>query len=126
MNHPTIAYLLAASAAALLPGAGALAQATKAPAAVAAGSYECWANGAARLLMNFKIVDGKRYASTEGERGAYNYDPANGQIGFKGGHLDGAMPKGFTAVYREPKGRPTVSFRSARGSEAAFCEKVGK
>jgi hypothetical protein len=33
------------------------------------------------------------------------------------------MPAGFFAIYHEPQGRPTVSFRSERNSEAAFCQK---
>lgn len=39
------------------------------------------------------------------------------------GRLAEAMPAGFTAVDHEKNGRPTVSFRSARGSEASFCER---
>jgi hypothetical protein len=35
------------------------------------------------------------------------------------------MPDGFVAVYHEPRGTPTLSFRSGRGSEAAFCEHAG-
>lgn len=103
---------------------GAAAQAAK-PAMVAAGTYECWANGSARGMMNFKVTGKGMYAG-DGDKGRYEYDAASGKITFKGGHLDGVMPAGFVSVYHEPRGRPTVSFRSGRGSEASFCERVGK
>ncbi|MFN3325381.1 MAG: hypothetical protein ACK5AZ_17950 [Bryobacteraceae bacterium] len=93
---------------------------------VAQGAYECWANGEARLLMNFTIVDGSRYTGSEGEMGTYSFDPASKRITFQGGSLDGAMPDGFYAIYHEPKGVPTVSFRSRRDAEAAFCENAKK
>lgn len=109
----------------LLGAAVAMSPAAAAPAKVAAGAYECWGNGAPRMLLNFNILDDSRYGNEDGnERGAFGYDSAGGRITFKGGHLDGAMPNGFTAIYHEPKGRPTVSFRSARGAEASFCERV--
>ena len=98
--------------------------AQQAPPKVATGSYECWANGAARLLMNFTIKDGTRYTDSEGKPGTYSYDASSGKIAFKGGMLDGVMPAGFTSIYHEPKGKPTVSYRSGRGAEAAFCEKA--
>ncbi len=96
-----------------------------APASVATGSYECWANGQARLLMNFKVTGKSAYNGDEG-KGKFSYDAASGKMSFIGGHLDGAMPAGYVAMYHENKGRPTVSFRSPRGSEAAFCERPGK
>ena len=34
------------------------------------------------------------------------------------------LPDGFTTLYQERNGRPTVSFQSGRGAEAAFCERV--
>ena len=93
------------------------------PASVATGSYECWGNGSPRMLLNFKVTGKNTYSDPNGkEKGTFAYDPASGAITFKGGHLDGVMPKGFTSVYHEPKKRPTVSFRSARGAEASFCE----
>ena len=95
------------------------------PGKVASGVYECWAFSSPRPLLNFKVVGSGQYTSPEGERGAFSFDAASGRITFKGGHLDGAMPDGFVAVYHEPGGRPTVSFRSARGSEASFCERIG-
>jgi hypothetical protein len=97
---------------------------TQSPGAVSTGTYECWANGEARLLLNFTIRNRSQYTDSEGKPGAYSYDSASGRVTFKGGMLDGAMPNGFQAIYHEPKGKPTVSFRSPRGSEAAFCEKV--
>ncbi|RYX93829.1 MAG: hypothetical protein EOO28_16795 [Comamonadaceae bacterium] len=100
----------------------AMAQA-KAPSAVAAGHYECWANGSARGMMNFAVT-GKDAYTGDGAKGKFTYDSSSGKIAFKGGHLDGVMPDGFVSVYHEKNGRPTVSFRSARGSEASFCERV--
>jgi hypothetical protein len=44
------------------------AQPQKAPSKVAVGSYECWANGAPRLLMNFEIEDGTKYRDSDGKR----------------------------------------------------------
>ena len=97
------------------------------PTAVASGNYECWGNGAARLLLNFKVTGKDRYSDPEGkERGSFVFDPVTGAIAFKGGHLDGVMPKGFTTIYHEPRKIPTVSFRSARGAEASFCERAGR
>ena len=101
----------------------ALALAADAPASVATGSYECWANGEARLLMNFTVKSANQYLDSDQKAGGYQYDARTGKVTFKGGGLDGAMPDGFVAIYHVPKGRPTVSFRSPRGSEAAFCEK---
>jgi hypothetical protein len=99
----------------------------QAPKAVAPGSYECWGNGSPRLLLNFKVTGKDRYSDADGkQQGSFAYNPANGAITFKGGHLDGVMPAGFTSVYHENKKRPTVSFRSGRGAEASFCELAGK
>lgn len=94
------------------------------PASVASGSYECWANGQARLLMNFTIKSPTQYLDSDNKPGTYRYDTKSGQVSFKGGGLDGVMPTGFVAIYHVPKGHPTVSFRSPRGAEAAFCEKA--
>lgn len=97
------------------------------PSTVATGSYECWAHGAARMLMNFKVTGAGKYAQPDGgEQGTFTYTPATGAIVFKGGHLDGVMPDGFTSVYHEKKGKPTVSFRGRSGSEAQFCERVNR
>lgn len=85
------------------------------------GKYECWANGQARLMLNFTIDDESHYVGADGTRGTYSLQ--GDQVTFHGGALDGAMPTGFSAVYHRPGGRPTVSFRSGRGAEAAFCEK---
>ena len=98
-----------------------------APEKVAPGAYECWANGAARLLLNFKVVGDGRYSNEDGnEKGSFAYDAGSGVVTFKGGHLDGAMPDGFKAVYQDRKGRFVLSFRGRSGGEAAFCERVGK
>lgn len=92
--------------------------------ALAAGGYECWANGQARLLMNFSIRSSSQYTGSDGKPGTYSLDAATGRVTFTGGALDGVMPQGFFALYHAPQGRPTVSFRGRSGSEAAFCEKV--
>ena len=91
---------------------------------IATGSYECWANSRPRLLLNFKISAGGRYTDSEDKPGSYSFDPATGRIAFKGGMLDGVMPKGFYSIYHEPQGHPTVSYRNSGGSEVSFCEKV--
>jgi hypothetical protein len=103
-------------------------QGTKAPpaaggAGVAVGSYECWANGQARLLLNFTALQGGRYRDSEGHTGSISMNQANGRVTFQGGNLDGFLPAGFYAVYYAPKGRPTVSFRNSGGNEIQFCEK---
>jgi hypothetical protein len=93
-----------------------------APASVAKGKYECWANGQARLLLNFSIDSASAYTDSDSKKGSFTYDPASGRIAFKGGMLEDAMPKGFYSVYEVRGKTPTVSFRSPRGSEASFCE----
>ena len=109
----------------LAPSLSALAQGAP-PAAVATGSYECWGNGSPRMLLNLQVTGSGSYRSPEGQKGAFSYDTRTGAVAFKGGHLDGVMPAGFVTIYHEPKGRPTFSFRSGRGAEASFCERVGK
>lgn len=119
---PRLSALLPATlllTAGLLPGAAA-AQSPGMP----TGSYECWANGAARMLMNFQVTAPGRYTDSEGKPGQFTLDAGTGRVSFQGGMLDGAMPDGFIAVFHTPGGRPTVSFRSPRGAEAAFCERV--
>lgn len=94
-----------------------------APPKVQPGAYACWAHGAARMLMNFKVIGDGRYSNEDGdEKGSFAYDAASGQVTFKGGHLDGAMPDGFTAVYEARESRHVLSFRGRSGGEAAFCE----
>jgi hypothetical protein len=92
-------------------------------AAIAQGSYECWSSNRANLTLNFTIQGGNRYAGYDGKPGTYSLDAASQRITFKGGSLDGVMPNGFYAIYHAPQGRPTVSYRSAGGGEAAFCQK---
>lgn len=90
---------------------------------VAIGSYECWAFNSARMDLNFEVTAPGRYtAAADGSEGSFSFDASSGQIRFNG-YLGEAMPDGFTAVYHEPNGRPTVSFRGRSGSEASFCEK---
>ncbi|MBI4890523.1 MAG: hypothetical protein HY821_07845 [Acidobacteria bacterium] len=114
------------SAALLLSAAASPSAWAQSPAAVRRAAYECWANGQARMLLNFTIKSAADYLDSDNKPGKYRYDAATGRITFQGGGLDGAMPAGFIAVYHEPKGHPTVSFRSPRGAEAAFCESVGR
>ena len=97
------------------------------PTAVMAGSYECWAYQTPRMLMNFKITGTSTYSNPDGsKKGNFTFSPANGAIAFKGGHLDGIMPDGFTSVYHEPNKMPTVSFRGRSGFEAQFCQRVNR
>ena len=94
-----------------------------AAARVAIGSYECWAFNSARMDLNFEVTAPGRYtAAADGSEGSFSFDAGSGQIRFTG-YLGEAMPDGFTAVYHEPNGRPTVSFRGRSGSEASFCER---
>ncbi len=75
------------------------------------------------MILNFTIRDASQYIDSGGGKGAYSYDPATSRIVFKKGLLDGAMPKGFYSIYREPRGKPTVTFLNPKGIEAAFCAK---
>ena len=114
----------AVSALGLLAATTALAQA---PAQVALGSYECWAWGSPRMLLNLKVTAPGRYTDPDGsKKGSFVLARDSGLVTFKGGHLDGAMPDNFTAVYHEKNNKPTISFRGASGSEASFCERVGR
>ncbi|MGE0715697.1 MAG: hypothetical protein AB7P02_09650 [Alphaproteobacteria bacterium] len=101
------------------------AAATAAVKAVATGSYECWANGQARMLMNFTVTGAGAYRASDGSNGRFTLSPATGAVAFTG-YMKDVMPDGFVAVYHEKNGKPTVSFRSPRGSEAAFCEKAAR
>ena len=121
---------LASVAGTAAPAAQAAGQADKAPVAaaggsdnVAAGAYLCWANGQARMLMNFKVTGANQYVGTDGKPGRIGFDSVTQRVSFKGGSLDGVMPDGFHAVFYSPQGRPTVSFRGPSGSEAVFCQK---
>lgn len=90
---------------------------------VAAGNYECWAFSSARADLNFTVTGAGRYRASDGSNGTFAYDPTSKKIAFTG-YLKEVMPDGFTTIYYEPKGHPTVSFRGRSGSEASFCEKV--
>jgi hypothetical protein len=92
-------------------------------AGVAAGPYECWANGQARARMNFTVRDGSHYAGSYEGTGTFSFDAATTRITFKGGSLDGVMPDGWYAIYHAVRGRPTISFVSEAGAAATFCEK---
>lgn len=88
---------------------------------VAPGAYQCWANGQARLLLNFTALAGGQYRDNQGAVGSMTVG-AGGRVTFRGGLLDGFMPAGFYAVYYSPGGRPTVSFRNSGGGEVQFCQ----
>lgn len=90
---------------------------------MALGSYECWAWGRPRLLLNFKVTGAGRYTASDGSPGTFTFDPGSKAIRFTG-YLGNVMPTGFTSIYHEPHGKPTVSFRGSGGSEASFCEKA--
>lgn len=91
--------------------------------AVAPGAYECWAWGRPRLLLNFKVTGAGRYTASDGSPGTFTFDPGSKAIRFTG-YLADSMPSGFTSIYYEPHGKPTVSFRGRGGSEASFCERA--
>ena len=90
---------------------------------VAQGAYECWSSNRPNLTLNFTVRGANQYTGYNGSSGSFSFDPATQRITFMGGSLDGVMPEGFYSMYYVPQGRPTVSFRSSRGSEAAFCQK---
>lgn len=98
----------------------AMAQAAPIP----AGSYECWANGSARMLLNFTVTGPSTYRQDDGKTGAYSYTPATKAFVFTSGPLKGIMPDGFKSIYELRKGTPTVSYVGTSGGEASFCEKA--
>lgn len=110
----------AAPAAAVAPKGPAAPKPQNAAAAGAAsgaknGSYECWFFTSPRPGLNFTLQGGGRYLDSEKKAGSYTNDA--GKLSFKGGALDGQ-----SAVYHEPRGKPTVSFRNSQSREIAFCE----
>lgn len=90
---------------------------------VALGSYECWANGSARMLLNFTITGPGRYTASDGSKGTFTFDPGSKAINFTGYERD-VLPSGVHTIYHEPQGKPAVSFRNGSNSEISFCEKV--
>ena len=74
------------------------------------------------MNLNFQVTGAGAYRATDGTSGRFTFDPVSKGIQFTG-YLAESMPNGFTAIYYEPKGIPTVSFRGRGGSEASFCEK---
>lgn len=91
--------------------------------AVALGTYECWAFNSPRMNLNFEVTGPGRYKATDGSAGTFTFEPGSKAIRFTG-YLAEAMPTGFTSIYYEPNGHPTVSFRGRGGAEASFCEKA--
>lgn len=108
--------ILLAAAAALLS--------SPAAAQVPKGSYECWAFSQPRMLLNFKVTAPGKYRASDNSMGTFKVDPATKAVTFTG-YLKDVLPDGFKAVYKEPSGKPTVSFIGKSGSEASFCERAG-
>lgn len=107
----------------VLVGAGLMLLATSAASAqVGIGAYECWAFSSPRMDLNFEITDDHSYVASDGSVGTFKFDPETQAISFTG-YLSEVMPEGFTTIYHEPNGRPTVSFRGRSGAEASFCER---
>ena len=96
----------------------------QAPARVAIGSYECWANGRAGMLLNFKITSATAYTDSDDRPGTYSHTPSTTRITFKGGALEGVNPQGFYTIYPEPNKKPNVNFRNATAGEISFFEKA--
>lgn len=88
---------------------------------VASGAYECWAFNTARMDLNFEVTGPGEYVASDGSTGTFELDAATQAIRFTG-YLAEVMPDGFTSIYHEPKGIPTVSFRGRGGAEVSFCE----
>lgn len=104
--------------------AGLIVQTTWAVAAdMAAGSYECWHFSQPRLLLNFTVTGPETYEGYDGTTGTYSLG-ADNVVTFLSGPLQDIMPDGFSARYEVRNGKPTLSYISGRGSEAAFCERV--
>lgn len=75
------------------------------------------------MLLNFTVTGPSRYTASDNSVGTFAFDPGSKAIRFTG-YLADSMPKGFTTIYYEPHGNPTVSFRGPGGSEASFCERA--
>ncbi len=104
-----------------MPAAAAAADATTA--AAPTGSYECWANGEARMLMNFTVTAPGAYTASDNSTGTFTI-AGDGTATFTG-YEGEIMPEGFTINYHLAQGRPTFSFMGTGGAEAAFCEHTG-
>lgn len=112
-----------APAGAMISSANPAAAGQRSAGGVAEGSYQCWSNGQARMLLNFTIRAGGLYSGSDGRPGRYSFDPASQRISFSGGSLENAFGPGYHSIYHAPQGRPTVSIQSERtGGEAAFCQ----
>jgi hypothetical protein len=88
----------------------------------ATGMYECWASGTTRTDLSFTVTGEQAYEAPDGSMGAFLFNPATGEIAFTG-YVADAIPAGLVAIYKEPAGRPTISFRNDRGAEVLFCER---
>lgn len=88
---------------------------------MATGDYECWYFSQAQSSLNFNVTGPGSYTGYDGAPGTFTIS-ADGQVTFESGPLQGVMPDGFIARYEVRQGRPTLSYISGRGAEAAFCE----
>jgi len=116
-----IIFAIACSAQPKPDGAIPAAQPAGAASAVPLGSYQCWANGSARMLLNFTVTSAGHYHAADGTDGTFTYNPSTTAIVFTG-YEGKVMPPGFTSIYHVPQGRPTVSFRGTGGAEVSFCQ----
>jgi len=85
------------------------------------GPYRCWSFSSPRLLLNFTVLGPGRYRASDGSTGTFGM--SGGTVRFTG-FLANAVPAGWTVAAESRGGIPTVSFRSARNSEAAFCQRA--
>jgi len=115
MNRIVLALAVAGASLAAVSSANA--------ASMAMGSYECWGNGEARMLMNFKVTGANSYIGSDNSKGTYTLGQGN-KVNFTSGSLNGVMPDGFTATYVIRQGVPVVTFVGPSGAEAQYCEHV--
>lgn len=106
----------------VLVGAALLLATSAASAQVGLGANECRASSSPRMDLNFEVTDDHSYVASDGSVGTFKFDQETQAIRFTG-YLGDVMPEGFTTLYHEPNGRPTVSFRGRSGAEASFCER---
>ena len=74
------------------------------PATLYPGKYECWSSNEAVMILNFEILDGRRYRDHTGSVDSYQFDSASGNLVFQGGTLAGQH-----ARYEQVSNPPTAS-----------------
>lgn len=95
-----------------------------AQASMAEGTYECWYFTQAQPGLNVTVTGPSSYVATaDGSQGEYALNGRN--LTWISGLMKGAMPDGFTSIYKVRDGTPTIAFMGSGGSEAAFCENTG-